>query len=183
MAEPRNRYSTVSLVLHWLIAALVVTQIVLVTAHEATEGSASRELLNLHKSVGLSILVLTLVRLGWRIANPAIPLPMEMPRWQKLLARTNHVLFYVLLIAMPLVGWAASSAAGRDIVWFGLFNWPLLPVGGGREMAGNLMDVHEAAAKLLIFLVVLHIVGALKHQFIDRDNVLHRMIPLIPRRP
>ena len=183
MAEPRNRYSTVSLVLHWLIAALVVTQIVLVTAHEATEGSASRELLTLHKSVGLSILVLTLVRLGWRIANPAIPLPAETPRWQKLLARGNHVLFYVLLLAMPLVGLAASSAAGRDIVWFGLFNWPLLPIGGGREMAGNLMDVHETAAKLLIFLVVLHVIGALKHQFIDRDNVLHRMIPLIPRRP
>ena len=105
MAEPRNRYSTVSLVLHWLIAALVIAQIVLVTAHEATEGPASREFMNLHKSVGLSILVLTLVRLGWRIANPAIPLPMAMPRWQKLLARTNHVLFYVLLIAMPLVGW------------------------------------------------------------------------------
>ncbi|HZW14615.1 MAG TPA: cytochrome b [Brevundimonas sp.] len=183
MAEPRNRYSTVSLILHWLIAVLVVTQIGLIWAHEATDGPISREFVNLHKSVGLSILVLTLVRLGWRIANPAIPLPLEMPRWQKLLARTNHVLFYVLLLAMPLVGWAASSAAGRDIVWFGLFNWPLLPIGGGREMAGDLMDVHETAAKLLIFLVVLHIVGALKHQFIDRDNVLHRMIPLIPRRP
>ena len=183
MAEPRNRYSTVSLILHWLIAALVVTQIGLIWAHEATDGPISREFVNLHKSVGLSILVLTLARLGWRIANPAIPLPLEMPRWQKLLARTNHVLFYVLLLAMPLVGWAASSAAGRDIVWFGLFNWPLLPIGGGREMAGNLMDVHETAAKLLIFLVVLHVIGALKHQFIDRDNVLHRMIPLIPRRP
>ena len=183
MAEPRNRYSTVSLVLHWLIAALVVTQIGLIWAHEATEGPISREFVTLHKSVGLSILVLTLVRLGWRIANPAIPLPAETPRWQKLLARGNHVLFYVLLLAMPLVGWAASSAAGRDIVWFGLFNWPLLPIGGGREMAGNLMDVHETAAKLLIFLVVLHVIGALKHQFIDRDNVLHRMIPLIPRRP
>lgn len=183
MAEPRNRYSTVSLVLHWLIAALVVTQIGLIAAHEATDGPISREFVNLHKSVGLSILVLTLARLGWRIANPAIPLPLEMPRWQKLLARTNHVLFYVLLLAMPLVGWAASSAAGRDIVWFGLFEWPLLPIGGGRETARDLMDVHEAAAKLLIFLVVLHIVGALKHQFIDRDNVLHRMIPLIPRRP
>lgn len=183
MAEPRNRYSTVSLILHWLIAALVVTQIGLIWAHEATDGPISREFVNLHKSVGLSILVLTLARLGWRIANPAIPLPLEMPRWQKLLARTNHVLFYVLLLAMPLVGWAASSAAGRDIVWFGLFNWPLLPIGGGREMAGNLMDVHEAAAKLLIFLVVLHVIGALKHQFVDRDNVLHRMIPLIPRRP
>ena len=183
MAEPRNRYSTVSLVLHWLIAALVVTQIGLIWAHEATEGPISREFVTLHKSVGLSILVLSLVRLGWRIANPAIPLPAETPRWQKLLARGNHVLFYVLLLAMPLVGWAASSAAGRDIVWFGLFNWPLLPIGGGREMAGNLMDVHETAAKLLIFLVVLHVIGALKHQFIDRDNVLHRMIPLIPRRP
>lgn len=183
MAEPRNRYSTVSLVLHWLIAALVITQIGLITAHEATEGPISREFVNLHKSVGLSILVLTLVRLGWRVANPAIPLPAAMPRWQKLLARTNHVLFYVLLIAMPLVGWAASSAAGRDIVWFGLFEWPLLPIGGGRETAGELMNVHEAAARLLIFLVVLHIIGALKHQFIDRDNVLHRMIPLIPRRP
>lgn len=181
MAEPRNRYSTVSLILHWLIAALVVTQVALVAGHEAIEGD--RALLNLHKSVGLSILVLTLVRLGWRIANPALPLPEAMPRWQKLVARATHVLFYVFLIAMPLVGWAASSAAGRDIVWFGLFEWPLLPIGGGREMAGSLMDLHEAAAKALYVLIALHIVGALKHHFVDRDNVLHRMIPIIPRRP
>lgn len=183
MAEPHNRYSTVSLVLHWLIAALVVTQIVLIAAHEATEGSISREYVNLHKSVGLSILVLTLIRLGWRIANPAIPLPEATPTWQKLVARGTHVLFYVFLIAMPLVGWAASSAAGRDILWFGLFQWPALPIGGGRETAGQLMDLHELAAKLLIALVVLHILGALKHHFIDRDNVLHRMLPFIPRRP
>lgn len=181
MAEPRNRYSTVSLILHWLIAALVVTQVALVAGHEAIEGD--RALLNLHKSVGLSILILTLVRLGWRIANPALPLPEAMPRWQKLVARATHVLFYVFLIAMPLVGWAASSAAGRDIVWFGLFDWPLLPIGGGREMAGSLMDLHEAAAKALYVLIALHIVGALKHHFVDRDNVLHRMIPIIPRRP
>ena len=182
MAEPRNRYSTVSLTLHWLIAALVLTQVLLIAAHEVTEGPLSREFVQVHKSVGLSILVLTLGRVGWRIANPAIPLP-DMPRWQKLLARATHVLFYVFLIAMPLVGWAASSAGGREIHWFGLFEWPLLPIGGGREMAGKLMDLHEIAAKALIALIVLHIVGALKHQFIDRDNVLHRMIPWIPRRP
>ena len=181
MAEPRNRYSTVSLVLHWLTAALVVAQIVLIQAHEANEGV--RTFIDLHKSVGMTILLLTLARLGWRVANPAIPLPAETPRWQKLIARGTHVLFYVFLLAMPLVGWAASSAAGRDIVWFGLFNWPLLPVGGGREFAGQLMDLHELAAKLLIALVVLHVLGALKHHFIDRDNVLHRMIPLIRRRP
>lgn len=183
MAEPRNRYSTVSLTLHWLIAALVVAQVALISAREATEGPLARQFLDLHKSVGLGILVLTLIRLGWRIANPAIPLPDSTPRWQKLTARGTHVLFYAVLIAMPLAGWAASSAAGRDIVWFGLFEWPLLPVGGGRETAGQLMDLHELAAKALYVLIFLHVAGALKHHFIDRDNVLHRMIPLIPRRP
>ncbi|MDP1528441.1 MAG: cytochrome b [Rhodoferax sp.] len=183
MAEPRNRYSTVSLILHWLIAALVVTQIGLFIAHELTEGPISREFVSIHKSVGLSILVLTLGRLGWRIANPAIPLPDTMRRWEKLLARGTHVLFYAFLIGMPLVGWAASSAGGRDIQWFGLFAWPLLPIEGGREVAGQLMDMHELAAKALYVLLALHVAGALKHHFIDRDNVLHRMIPWIPRRP
>lgn len=181
MAEPRNRYSIVSLSLHWLIAALVLTQVVLITAHEASEGT--RTFINLHKSVGLSILLLTLARIGWRIANPAIALPSRLPVWQRLLARVTHVLFYVVLIVIPLTGWAASSAMGRDIAWFGLFNWPLLPVGGGRETAGMLMDVHGLVVKGLYVLIALHVLGALKHHFIDRDNVLHRMIPLIARRP
>jgi len=183
MAEPRNRYSTVSLTLHWLIAALVVTQVTLIWAHEATDGPISREFVQIHKSVGLGILALTLGRLGWRIANPAIPLPEAMPRWEKLLARATHVLFYAFLIGMPLVGWAASSAGGREIQWFGLFQWPLLPIGGGREVAGRLIDMHELAAKGLYALIALHVIGALKHHFVVRDNVLHRMIPLIPRRP
>ena len=180
MAEPRNRYSQVSLILHWLIAVLVIGQIALIMLFDATEGGPW---MGLHKSVGLSILVLTLARLGWRIANPAIPLPAEMPRWQRLLARATHVLFYVVLIGMPLGGWAASSAAGRDIAWFGLFNWPLLPISGGREVAGQFMDAHEMGAKLLYVLLALHTLGALKHHFVDRDNVLHRMLPFIPRRP
>lgn len=183
MAEPRNRYSTVSLILHWLIAVLVVTQVLLIMAADATEGPGAGRWIGLHKSVGLGILVLTLARIGRRVANPAITLPEPMPRWQKLIARATHVLFYVVLIGLPLGGWAASSAAGRDIVWFGLFEWPLLPIGGGRETAGRLMDMHELGAKALYVLIALHIAGALKHHFIDRDNVLHRMIPWIPRRP
>lgn len=183
MAEPRNRYSTVSLILHWGIAALVVTQIALYAAHEVTEGPISREFVNIHKAVGLSILMLTLIRLGWRLANPAIPLPHETPRWQKLLARTTHVLFYGLLIGMPLGGWAASSAASRPISWFGLFEWPALPLPQSRELAGRFMDMHELGAKALYVLLALHVLGALKHHFIDRDNVLHRMLPFIPRRP
>ena len=183
MAEPRNRYSGVSLTLHWLIAVMVLAQVLLITAHEAIEGPLSRELVQIHNAVGLSILVLTLARIGWRVANPAIALPQTMKRWEKVVARLTHVLFYGALIVIPLTGWLASSAAGRDISWFGLFNWPLLPVGGGREAAGPFMDLHGLAVKGLYVLLGLHILGALKHHFVDRDNVLHRMIPLIPRRP
>lgn len=182
MAEPRNRYSTVSLVLHWLIAALVVGQIAFVSAAEQ-EGPREALWMMLHKSGGAAILILTLVRLGWRAANPAIPLPAATPRWQKLFARATHVLFYVVLLALPLTGWLAGSAVNRGFEFYGLFDFPLLPVGGGRETAGMLMDIHRALPKLLYVLLALHVLGALKHHVIDRDNVLHRMLPFIPRRP
>ncbi|CAN5264720.1 hypothetical protein BH09PSE1_BH09PSE1_02930 [soil metagenome] len=182
MAEPRNRYSIVSLVFHWGLALLILCQVLLITASEADDGAA-RELIGLHKSLGLTILVLTLARIGWRMANPAIPLPVEMPKWEKIAARTSHVLFYGLLIGLPLLGWASSSAGGRDIHWFGLFDWPLLPLPLNRDLAGMLMGLHRAGVKVLYVLLALHVLAALKHHFVDRDNVLHRMIPLIPRRP
>lgn len=183
MAEPRNRYSTVSLAFHWGLALLVLIQVLLITAHEAIEGPMSHELVQAHKALGLAVLVLTLARIGWRLANPAIALPDRMPAWERIAARATHVLFYVLLIGIPLMGWAASSAGGRDIAWFGLFNWPLLPVERSRDLAGTFMDLHKAGVKTLYVLMALHVLAALKHQFVDRDNVLHRMIPLIPRRP
>jgi cytochrome b561 len=183
MAEPRNRYSIVSLVFHWGLALLVLAQVLLITAHDATDGPMSREFVQAHKALGLSVLVLTLARIGWRLANPALPAPAGTPRWQKIAARVSHVGFYVLLIGIPLLGWAASSAGGRDINWFGLFNWPLLPVERSRDLAGTFMDLHEAGVKLLYVLLAVHVLAALKHHFVDRDNVLHRMIPVIPRRP
>lgn len=182
MAEPRNRYSIVSLVLHWLIAALVLGQIVLITLAEP-EGPNRALWMMLHKSGGMTILALTLFRIGWRIANPAIPLPDAMARWEKIFARATHVLFYVVLLALPLTGWLAGSAMGLGFLYYGLFQFPLLPVGGGRETAGVLMAIHTTLPKLLYVLLALHVLGALKHQFVNRDNVLHRMIPIIPRRP
>ncbi|MEQ7154602.1 cytochrome b [Brevundimonas aurifodinae] len=184
MAEPRNRYSTVSLLFHWGIALAVLAQVLLIAASDASDGQpAAREFVGAHKALGLTILVATLARIGWRLANPAIPLPPGTPGWQKIAARANHVAFYVVLIGLPLGGWAASSAGGRDIDYFGLFNWPLLPLPLDRDLAGQFMDAHRAGVKLLYVLLALHVLAALKHQFLDRDNVLHRMIPLIPRRP
>lgn len=183
MAEPRNRYSMVSLTLHWATALLVLGQIVLITIAEEVSGSERGFWMMLHKSGGATILILTLARIGWRIANPAIPLPPSVPKWQKLFARATHVLFYVVLLALPLTGWLAGSAAGRGFEYYGLFDFPLLPIGGGRDLAKDLMEIHEALPKLLYVLLALHVVGALKHHFVDRDNVLHRMLPFIPRRP
>lgn len=183
MAEPRNRYSSVSLTLHWATALLLVGQIVLITIAEEASGPERGFWMMLHKSGGMAILVLTLARIGWRLGNPAIPLPAETPKWQRSAARVSHVLFYVLLLALPLTGWLAGSASGRGFEFYGLFDFPLLPIGGGRDLAKALMGVHTALPKLLYVLLFLHVAGALKHHFIDRDNVLHRMIPLIPRRP
>ena len=183
MSEPRNRYSALSLTFHWLTAAMVLAQVLLITAHEATDGPISREFVMIHKSLGLTILVLTLARIGWRLANPPLPMPETMRGWEKVAARGTHVLFYVLLIGLPLGGWAASSAGGRVIEWFGLFAWPALPVPQSRDLARSFMDAHEAGVKVLYVLLALHVLAALKHQFLDRDNVLHRMLPFIPRRP
>jgi len=114
--------------------------------------------------------------------DPAIPLPDRMSRWEKIVARGTHVLFYVALIAMPLTGWAAMSASGRAIEYFHLFNWPLLPVEGGRPVARQILGVHELIMKGIYVLLALHVIGALKHHFLDRDDVLRRMLPFIPRR-
>lgn len=182
MAESRHRYSTVAVALHWGIALLVLVQVILVVSADAAEGPAAGGLIGLHKAVGLSILALTLVRIGWRIANPPPPLPADMSRWQSTAAKVTHVLFYVVLIGLPMGGWAASSAGGRHISWFGLFDLPLLPLPLDRDLAGTFMDAHRAGVKLLYVLLFLHVAAAFKHGFADRDNVLHRMIPFIPRR-
>lgn len=179
--EPGPRYSLVSLTLHWLIAALLVGQILLVNAAEA-EGPNAGTWMMLHKSGGMAILILTLIRIGWRLKHPAIPLPATTPTWQRVFARATHVAFYAALIVMPMTGWLAGSAAGRGFDFYGLFPWPLLPVGGGRETAGAMMNIHDLVVKGIYVLLALHVLGALKHQFVDRDGVLARMVPGLPTR-
>lgn len=184
MATTRETYSPFTLTLHWLTAALVLTQPLLVWLTEEMAREDRREWLGLHKSIGATLLILTLIRLSSRLAgNKAIPLPDTTPDWQKLFARATHVLFYVLLIAMPIVGWAGSTAMGRDVVWFGLFQLPPLPfVPEDREFGRSIMGLHKYAGWTLVTLVVLHILGGLKHYFVDKDNVLQRMLPFLPRR-
>ena len=182
MAARRDRYSNVAIFLHWLLAALVLAQILLVMAGDAAPNRESAAIWrDLHKSVGMSILGLTVLRIIWRMVHPVPPPLPGTPVWQKHLATVVHVLLYAILLILPLTGWLASSAAGRDIVWFGLFDLPLLPVEGGREAAGQFMDMHRIVVKGLYVLVALHVLAALKHHFVDRDSVLSRMVPGLRR--
>lgn len=186
-AAQDRRYGRVSITLHWLIAGLIVAQIAFGVwiADVMPETAAGRSaIVNLHKSVGLTILMLSLLRLGVRVGHPAPPLPVHMPTWQKVLARGTHVAFYLLMIGMPLTGWLMSSGGARPIVFFGLFDFPKIPgvADWPQDVRGSVRESHETLARITLAVLALHVAGALKHHFFDRDAVLWRMLPLV-RRP
>lgn len=188
-----SRYSTVAVVLHWLIALAVIALLIAGfwmgdAIREPETQALAFEVFQLHKSLGLTVLVLTIVRLLWRLSHPAPALPETMPGWQKTAAHATAWAFYGVLLAMPLSGWVivSTSPFGLPTQWFGLFEWPhILPL---TEAANSLQinsaaeNVHELLAWGAVGLLFLHVAGALKHHFIDRDDVLARMIPWLPRK-
>jgi cytochrome b561 len=182
----RTRYSRVAMVLHWAIAILIIANFAgalwfesLLASDVPADKQLGFRLIQLHKAAGLSVLALTLVRLGWRALNPPPPLPAGMPGWQVKASRWSHRLLYLLMILVPLGGWVMVSASPLDfpISWFGLFEWPQLPIPNDKALAEQVSEGHELFAKILIGLAVLHLLAALKHQFLDRDNLLARMWP------
>lgn len=132
--------------------------------------------LSRHKALGFVILALVLARLGWRLVNPAPPLPGSMPGWERRLARLTHWLLYGLLIAAPIAGWLHADAAGLGVNVFGLFTLPDL-VAKNPELSEVFHDVHAILVKTLAVLLVLHIAAALRHALWLRDAVFGRMLP------
>jgi len=186
--QAERRYGAVSRALHWTIALLILIQIGLgwyMNEVLPDHSPAQAQVQAVHISVGLTILLLVLVRIGVRLTHPAPPLPPEMALWERILARGSHVLFYLLMLAMPLTGWALVSLRSPPIQFWGLA-WPHLPgvaaVFGSpapRPVRHELAHIHVF---ILIWIVLvnlaLHVAGALKHQF-DGRPVLWRMIAAI----
>ena len=176
-----TRYSTVAIVLHWVLgAALVGIFSVGFYMADLPFSPQKLKLYNWHKWAGVCLLGLSLLRLVWRLFNPPPALPrtiaVAMPRWQHLAHTATHHLLYVLCFAVPLLGWAYSSAAGFSIVLFGQLPLPdFVPV--DKALAELIKPWHEITAFTLAGLVLLHIAGALKHQWIDRDGLVRRMLP------
>lgn len=173
------RYNNVAVAIHWITAALLVTQVYVGFAFaDMARGPARGEWFTWHKTLGATILLLSLVRLGWRIANPPPPYPVELPRWERLAGVWNHRIFYFLLVALPVTGLATISA-GKPFGTTALIGGiplpliPGIPEGAGEDLGG----VHEALVFITLALIVLHIGAALKHQFVDRARYAGRMPP------
>ena len=171
-----DRYTLPAIALHWLLALMILGTLAFGAYMADLPFSPQRlKLYNWHKWAGVTILALTALRLLWRLTHRP-PEPPAMPAWQAAAYRATHGLMYALFFAIPLLGWAYSSAAGFPIVWFGVLPLPdFVPVDKG--LAEAIKPWHGRLAGLLAALVVLHVAAALKHHFIDRDGLLSRMRP------
>jgi len=177
MATGHSGYSKTAITLHWLIAVLVLGNIFGAMYAEGIEGPQRGTIMGLHKSVGMTVFGLTLWRIVIRVRQGFLSLPSHMKGWEVLLARLTHFGFYALLLAIPLSGWAFGSTEKRPLVFFGLFEFPHTPL--GERARGVFHDIHAPLGFLMLLLVVLHVLGALKHHVLDRDDILARMLPFL----
>jgi cytochrome b561 len=170
-------YGLISQLFHWVIVALILFQYTWAWRIGNTEGLRARfELVIQHKTMGMMILSLAVLRLGWRLFNRPPPLPGTVPPWEKTAAHTTHWLLYALILAMPLSGWLYSSAAGLGDYWWGPVRFPAL-VGASEPLEDVLGRTHRAFGILLALIAGLHMLAALRHHFLLRDDVLKRMLP------
>ena len=170
------RYSKVAIWLHWVIGLAVMANIGLAMLTEDMPRETHRAAMGIHKALGITILALTVVRILWRLGHKPPSLPIATPAWQRLLSNAVHFLFYGLLILLPLSGWVWMSAANRPIDFFGLFTVPAL-VAPDASLADVMHDRHEVLGLTILALAAIHILAALKHQFVDRDRLIGRMNP------
>ncbi|WP_372780763.1 cytochrome b/b6 domain-containing protein [Litorivivens sp.] len=191
------RYNRVAIAFHWLIAALIIINLGLGWwMGDALNDSASRNTaanaFQWHKSIGLSVLALSLLRLSWRLLHPAPALPPHTPPWERFAASATHGLFYALMLGLPLSGWLYVSTQWRGdapmtvpTLWFGLFEVPHLLALNTQDdtarqaIAGTTLQAHEILSSVFILLLVLHVAAAFRHHLMLRDDILARMIPAL----
>lgn len=183
-AGDRSRYSTVAIWLHWIIGLIIIANLIgglsldiFLDSKDPAMKQLGFTIIGLHKSFGLTVILLTLVRLGWRVANPPPPLPAHMTRMETIVAKATHHGFYALMLLMPLSGWAMASTGKIQfpILWFGLFEVPRLPL--SKAYGGLFAESHEVIGWITIVTLALHVLAALKHHYFDRDDVLARILP------
>lgn len=170
------KYTHTAMLLHWVTAGLIVGLFALGwTMVELPKGPARGEAFALHKSLGMTVLLLTVWRLAWRMRHTPPPFPVQVPPWQAALAHAVHVLFYLLLICQPLTGYLSSSFSGYGTSFFGM----PLPQWGHPDPPLNefFTELHVIGSIALLGLLVTHVAGALSHVLQPGDRLLRRMLP------
>ena len=176
MSHATGKYSGTAIALHWLIGAMILISFGVGLYMTGLKFSPEKlKLYNWHKWAGVSIFMLVLLRSAWRLTHAAPPLP-PMPAWQRFAAHASHVLLYVFMFAIPLTGWLMSSAKGFQTVYFGVLPLPDL-LGKDKDLGELLELVHRWLNYSMMAVVAAHAAAALKHHFVDRDDVLRRMMP------
>ncbi len=171
-----DSYSAGTKWLHWLVAIIVILMLSFSFFLSDIPKSSQPMAYMIHKSMGLTVLFLMLARIFWIIRTGKPELPFSVARWERVTSQVVQISLYVLLIAMPFSGWIMSMAADRVPVYFGLFYMPLYGIPVNKLLSEFFVNVHVTIAYLLIGLISLHIAGALKHHFIDKDKVMRRML-------
>jgi cytochrome b561 len=175
-ARPAERYDSVQIALHWLTAAFIVAAIGLIwTVNSLPKGDLRTTLFFLHRSCGVTILTLTVLRLAWRLGHHVPPPPAALPVWQQLAAVATHWLLYGLLLVMPVTGYLSSALRGHSVSVFFLFDLPAL--GDDTPFAEAAGAIHETLQWAVYGLILLHAAAALRHHLVLRDSVLRRMLP------
>jgi cytochrome b561 len=170
-----SHYTRTAVSLHWLIAGFILAALFMGWTMTSMEFSPGKlKLVNYHKWVGVTVLALVLLRISWRLTHRPPPLE-AMPRWQQFAAHAGHGLLYLLMVAVPLSGWAYSNASGYPIVYLGKLPLPDL-VTKDKVLAAQLVEVHGALAIAMAATVALHVLAALQHHFLHKDRTLRRML-------
>jgi cytochrome b561 len=173
-----KKYSHPAIALHWLIAVLIVAAFALGLTMTDIPGITPTKLkyFSWHKWIGVTVFGLVCMRLLWRLTHPAPAYPDSMPGWQKAAAHGLHGALYVLIFAIPLTGYFESLAAGIPVVYLGVIPLPVF-IAPDPVLKVTLKQIHYVLNMTMLTLVVIHVLAALKHHFIDKDGVLHRMLP------
>jgi cytochrome b561 len=182
---PRSRYTLVAILFHWVIAALILANLYFGWRMGFVKGLAQFNIFQLHKSIGITVLLLSLLRLGWRLINPPPPEDASLKPWEKLASTAVHWGFYVIMIGMPLSGWIVVSTSPMNIptLLYHTIPWPHFPgvhtlPDAAKTSVNHSFDLtHVSLAFGAVGLLVLHVGAVVKHQFLDGHPVIGRMLP------
>ncbi|MBY0428970.1 MAG: cytochrome b [Alphaproteobacteria bacterium] len=186
MTQSITRYHVGAMILHWLMAVLILGNLVLGLLLEDIPNDQKFQFYQLHKSIGITVLVLAVLRVVWRFLFPAPALPASLKSWEVWAVKITHFMFYVLMVGIPFSGWALVSASPKKIptFLFGIIPLPHLPFFDGvedlaarKELSESISEVHELLAYALLALLALHIAAALRHHWILKDETMLRMTP------